>query len=74
MRSMYAANGHDIYLVGHCDDTRGALWHYDGRGWKAVPLIDELLCVGSLYNIAGTSSKDIWIFGADCGYSGQPKR
>ena len=67
MSSMYATSTNNIYLVGHCNDSRGSIWHYDGKEWK--PLTDDIFTVVarssiSPYQVHGTSENNIWIVGS----------
>ena len=71
MRSMYAANAEDIYLIGHNSGSQiysgnGQMWHYNGKKWSVVDLRKYVTCAGFLYGIHGTSSNNIWAVGEDC--------
>ncbi|GBD91636.1 hypothetical protein BMS3Abin04_02368 [bacterium BMS3Abin04] len=68
MRSMYAANAEDIYLVGHNSGSQiypgdGQMWHYNGKKWAVVRLNNKL---GGffLYSIHGSSSNNVWAVGS----------
>lgn len=61
MQSMYGSSPNNVYVVGHCEDSRGRMWHYDGSQWQPV-LIPTVW--GYLNAIAGTNANNIWVVGA----------
>ncbi|MDA3860614.1 MAG: hypothetical protein PF445_05260 [Melioribacteraceae bacterium] len=65
MRSMYAANADDIYLVGHnsTGDPNGCMWHYNGSEWSTVKLREKLGGF-QLNSIHGSSSNNVWAVGS----------
>jgi hypothetical protein len=38
MGDMWGSSQKDIYVVGHCEDIRGMMYHYDGQSWRSVKL------------------------------------
>jgi len=74
MRSMYAANSEDIYLVGHNSGSQiylgdGAMWHYNGKDWSVVRLREEVGAYGTLKAVHGSSSNNIWAVGGSFEYA-----
>lgn len=62
MERIWGSSPQNVYVVGHCNDARGDIYHFDGktwwpfefRGWGSLELCD----------IYGFSEDDIWIVGA----------
>jgi hypothetical protein len=38
MRDIWGSSPTDVYVVGHNDQNRGLMWHFDGRSWTDVRL------------------------------------
>jgi hypothetical protein len=38
MRDIWGSSSKDVYVVGHNDQNRGAMWHFDGSKWSDVKL------------------------------------
>jgi hypothetical protein len=38
MRDIWASSPTNVYVVGHNDQNRGLMWHYDGTNWTDVKL------------------------------------
>jgi hypothetical protein len=38
MRDIWASSPRDVWIVGHNDQNRGLMWHYDGTNWTDVKL------------------------------------
>ena len=38
MRDIWASSPTDVYVVGHNDQNRGLMYHYDGKSWSDVKL------------------------------------
>lgn len=67
MRSVWASTDSDVYVVGHSDDIRGEMWHYNGRAWSIVNLsalyggtISGAFDLSAVY---GFGSNDVWAVG-----------
>ena len=68
MRDMYAVDAKNIYVVGHNDQNRGHMYHYDGNIWKPVGLhISEggqISGAINLFAIYGFGANNIWAVGS----------
>jgi hypothetical protein len=61
MTRMWGSSAKDVYVVGHNDQNRGQMYHYDGINWKPVKL-----AVSEGGNIVGaTDLSDIYGFGTN---------
>jgi len=65
MDKIWASSPEDVYVIGHSGVLSGSMWHYNGRSWIAVPIIE--LDGGpisntnySLNDIYGFSKYDVW--------------
>ncbi len=38
MQDIWGSSSTDVYVVGHNDQNRGLMWHYDGKQWTDVKL------------------------------------
>jgi hypothetical protein len=67
MREIWASSPTDVYVVGHNDQNRGLMYHFDGTVWTDVKLstIQGGAIEGpiDLYAIYGFSSNDIYAVG-----------
>ncbi|MCL6097405.1 MAG: hypothetical protein M1391_02375 [Bacteroidetes bacterium] len=64
MTSIWASSPNNVYACGHCDDSRGSFWHYDGKKWDSINLFNYI-AQGSLtlQKITGSSDNDFWVVG-----------
>ncbi len=67
MRSFWGSSSSNLYAVGHNDQNKGMMYHYDGKRWLEVPLtwseggpIREAV---DLVSVWGVSANDIWAVG-----------
>jgi hypothetical protein len=60
MFSIWASSPNDVYVVGHNDIGYGTMYHFDGHVWKTV---DPALGIGTLEQIIGFASNDVWAVG-----------
>ncbi len=67
MTDIWASSSTNVYVVGHNDQNRGQMYHFDGAKWMPVRLAaaDGGTIVGpfDLSAIYGFSSQDIWAVG-----------
>ncbi len=68
MRSIWAANATDVYVVGFNDSYRRIMYHYDGKTWAPVKLTwpeggTLTANTSGLSSIYGSSSNNIWAVG-----------
>jgi len=67
IRDIWGSSLKDVYVVGHNDQNRGLMWHFDGKTWTDVKLSTTQggAIVGpiDLSAIYGFSSNDIWVVG-----------
>lgn len=67
MRDIWASSAKDVYVVGHNDQNRGQMYHYDGQRWSAVHLAatDGGTIVGpfDLSAVYGFASNDVYAVG-----------
>lgn len=72
MRSMYATSSDNVYIVGHNDQNRGKMYHYNGQQWSPVILTasEGGLIQGAidLTAIHGSGPNDIWAVGEETYY------
>ncbi|MGC9093692.1 MAG: hypothetical protein ACP5JH_10665, partial [Bacteroidota bacterium] len=76
MRDIWGSSASDVYVVGHNDQNRGLMWHYDGVSWKDVKLsttqggtIAGPIDLSAIY---GFSANDIWAVGEKIFYNPNP--
>jgi hypothetical protein len=69
MFSIWASSPIDVYAVGHNDIGYGTMYHFDGHIWKSV---DPALGIGTLEQIFGFASNDVWAVGQHIGYNPTP--
>jgi hypothetical protein len=67
MTDIWGSSPTDVYVVGHNDQNRGLIWHFDGSSWRDVKLsttqggpIAGPIDLSAIY---GFSKNDIWIVG-----------
>ena len=67
MRDIWGSSANDVYVVGHNDQNRGLMWHFDGKRWTDVRLstmqggtIRGPIDLSAIY---GFASNDIWVVG-----------
>ncbi len=65
--SLWGSCDTDVFVVGHSDDIRGEMWHYNGRGWSIVNLsalyggtVSGAIDLSAVY---GFDSNDVWAVG-----------
>jgi hypothetical protein len=67
MRSIWGSSPSDVYVVGHNDQNRGLMWHYNGEKWEDVKLVQmqggSVVGAIDLTSISGFASNDIWAVG-----------
>jgi hypothetical protein len=67
MRDIWASSPTNVYVVGHNDQNRGQMYHYNGIEWSPVRLAatDGGTIVGpfDLSAIYGFAENDIWVVG-----------
>jgi hypothetical protein len=67
MRDIWGISPGDVYVVGHNDQNRGLMWHYDGAKWTDVKLSatqgGTILGPIDLIAVHGFSANDIWAVG-----------
>ncbi len=68
MYSIWASSAKNVYVVGHNDQNRGQMFHYDGSSWQPVhlSLAEGGNVAGSidLTSISGTGPSDIYAAGS----------
>jgi hypothetical protein len=70
MSSMWASSSSDVWVAGHNSDSRGEIYHYDGKNWTEVdPMNDVPRSTKSINKIMGLTSNNIWMVGDRRGYS-----
>jgi len=67
MRDIWGSSPNDVYVVGHNDQNRGLMWHFDGKRWTDVRLsttqggtVAGPIDLSAIY---GFSANDIWAVG-----------
>jgi hypothetical protein len=67
MRDIWGSSASDVYVVGHNDQNRGLMWHFDGSKWRDVALsttqggtIAGPIDLSAIY---GFATNDIWAVG-----------
>jgi len=67
MRDIWGSSPNDVYVVGHNDQNRGLMWHFDGSKWSPVRLsvteggsISGAIDLGAVF---GFAVNDVWIVG-----------
>jgi len=60
MNNIWGNTPDNIYIVGHCSNSNGEIWHFNGKSWSVVTLP---IAQRSLNGIYGFSSNDIWAVG-----------
>jgi hypothetical protein len=67
MTDIWGSSPTNVYAVGHNDQNRGLMWHYDGQRWSDVHLstVQGGTIVGSIDLVAvyGFSANDVWAVG-----------
>jgi len=67
MRDIWGSSATDVYVVGHNDQNRGLMWHFDGSRWTDVKLSTTqggaILGPIDLSAIFGFGANDIWAVG-----------
>jgi len=67
MRDIWASSAKDVYVVGHNDQNRGKMYHYDGSDWKLVRLSTSeggnILGPIDLVAVHGFDSNNVWAVG-----------
>ncbi|MBC8346139.1 MAG: hypothetical protein ISR89_06945 [Candidatus Marinimicrobia bacterium] len=68
MNKIWASSPEDVYVIGHSSVLSGSMWHYNGRSWISVPIIElyggPILNTNySLNDIYGFSKYDVWVVG-----------
>ncbi|MBI2429585.1 MAG: hypothetical protein HYV29_12480 [Ignavibacteriales bacterium] len=67
MTDIWGCSPNDVYVVGHNDQNRGLMWHFDGSSWTDVELsttqggpIAGPIDLSAIY---GFNKNDIWVVG-----------
>jgi hypothetical protein len=67
MRDIWASSPTDVYVVGHNDQNRGLMYHYNGTTWSDVKLAasqgGQILGAIDLSAVCGFASNDIYAVG-----------
>lgn len=67
MRDIWGSSPKDVYVVGHNDQNRGLMWHFDGKNWTDVRLSTTQggTIVGpiDLSAIYGFAANNVWAMG-----------
>jgi hypothetical protein len=67
MSAIWGSSSSDVYVVGHNDQNRGLMWHFNGNSWTSVKLAASeggyILGAMDLSNIFGFASDDIYAVG-----------
>jgi hypothetical protein len=67
MRSIWGSSASDVYIVGHNDQNRGLMWHYNGEKWEDVKLVQmqggDIEGRIDITSVFGFSSNDVWAVG-----------
>ncbi|MDZ7375717.1 MAG: hypothetical protein ONB13_03765 [candidate division KSB1 bacterium] len=61
MGRIWASSPQNVYVVGHCNDIFGQMYHFDGKVWLPIPF--KYWGPIGLTDIYGFSSDDIWVVG-----------
>ena len=61
LNSIWGSSSNNIYAVGHSDEARGQIWHFDGKQWTSMNIFMGFAYTP--YVIFGFSPNDIWIAG-----------
>ena len=61
MQSIWGSSPDNIYAVGHSDEIKGQVWHYDGKQWSSVYIFMGLAYTPN--TVFGFSANDVWIAG-----------
>jgi hypothetical protein len=67
MSEIWASSAKDVYVMGHCDNSSGHLYHFDGKTWQTVGLGGSeggpVHAPFNINDIYGLSQNDIYIVG-----------
>ena len=67
MSEIWASSAKDVYVMGHCDNPSGHLYHFDGKTWQTVGLGGSeggpVHAPFNINDIYGLSQNDIYIVG-----------
>jgi hypothetical protein len=69
LNRIWGSSPQNVYVVGHCDDIRGQMYHFDGKAWH--PISFTYWGPIDLTNIYGFSENDIWIVGSQYHQTGR---
>jgi hypothetical protein len=61
MQSIYGTSGNNVYIVGHCEVSRGRMYHFDGTTWQPVNVSSIR---GGFNAIGGSGASNIFVVGA----------
>jgi hypothetical protein len=66
---VWANTPDDVYAVGTADGRSGFIWHFDGQGFRELPLpeglpLDQNADLPGLFKVWGRASDDVWVVGA----------
>jgi len=57
---IWASDTNDVWMVGHSDDWKARIWHYNGEAWKPITTVGLGV---SPTDIIGFNKNDIWFVG-----------
>lgn len=67
MREIWGSSPENVYVVGHNDQNRGLMWHFDGKQWTDVKLSTTqggtISGAIDLYSIFGFNASNIFAIG-----------
>ena len=67
MSELWASSANDVYAIGHCDNSSGHLYHFDGKNWETIGLGGSdggpVHAPFNINDIYGLSEEDIYIVG-----------
>lgn len=64
MGSIWGSSTNDVHVIGHCDDSEGSYWHYNGENWECVDIFNYIERGSlTLRKVMGFSKDDFWIVG-----------
>jgi hypothetical protein len=74
--NIWGSSPKDVYSVGHCDLTKGTMYHYNGKSWENVKLSwsqgGTLEGGMELEDITGFGPNDVWAVGERIGFVDAP--
>ena len=63
--SLYGTSAKNIWACGHCDGGDGKLWRYNGSGWSAYPLFNDIASSPTgLFKLTSFEAGNVWAAGS----------